>query len=189
VATSTAGQQAAELLRQRHEHLEQGVDEQAERVRAKLHDQLDKLEQNHDLTELAKRDRGDELRQQARKQMQELRTGYERRRRELDLQVRQSAFGTAPRSPSGVAAFRDAVDRASKLERPAEAHQAMRAAIETGDRELARAIAAKAHDHGWADTVRVWGDAGGRIEFAQLLAEIDAGRKRSGRGRGLGSLR
>jgi hypothetical protein len=189
VATSTAGQQAADLLRQRHAHLEEGTDERAEKIPAGLHDQLDKLEQDADLTDLAKRDRGDELRQQARERMQELRTGYEQRRRELDLQVRQSAFGTAPSSPSGVAAFRDAVDRASKLERPSEAQESIRVAIETGDCELARAIAAKAHDKGWVDAVRAWGDAGGRIEFAQLLAEMDAGRKRSGHGRGLGSLR
>jgi hypothetical protein len=189
VATSTAGQQAADLLRQRHAHLEEGTDERAEKIRAGLHDQLDKLEQDADLTDLAKRDRGDQLRQQAREQMGELRTGYEQRRRELDLQVRQSAFGSAPTSPAGVAAFRDAVDRASKLERRAEAQQSMRAAIDTGDMELARAIAAKAHDQGWTDTVRAWGDAGGNIEFAQLLAEMDAGRRRSGHGRGLGSLR
>jgi hypothetical protein len=189
VATSTAGQQAADLLRQRHAHLEAGTDEHAEKIRAGLHDRLDKLEQDQDLTDLAKRDRGDELRQQARERMGELRSGYEQRRRELDLQVRQAAFGAAPSSPSGVTAYRDAVDRASKLERPSEAQESIRAAIETGDRELARAIAAKAHDQGWVDVVRAWGDAGGRIEFAQLLAEMDAGRKRSGRGRGLGSLR
>jgi hypothetical protein len=190
VATQTgAGQQAADLLRARHQHLEQGVDANAEKIREKLHQDLDTLEQGADLTDLAKRDRGDELRQQARERMGELRTGYEQRRRELDLQVRQAAFGAAPTSAAGVTAFRDAADRASSLEGPADAQRAMRQALATGDSELARAIAAHAHDHGWVDTVRAWGDAGGNIEFAQLLAEIDAGRKRSGRGRGLGSLR
>jgi hypothetical protein len=183
-------QQAAELLRQRHEHLEEGADEKAEKIRAGLYGQLEQLEQDETLSDLGRRDRGDQLRQEAREQMTELRTGYERRRRELDLQARQSAFGAAPTSGAGVTAFRDAVDRASRLERADEAQASMQQALDTGDRELARAIAAKAHDHGWVDVVRSWGDAGGGIEFAQLLVDMDGGRKRSSRtGRGLGSLR
>jgi hypothetical protein len=187
--TQTGASHAAELLRQRHHHLEQGVDENAEKIREKVHRDLEKLEQDDSLSDLGRRDRRDQLRQQAREQMQNLRVGYEQRRRELDLQVRQAAFGAAPTSAAGVTAFRDAVDRAARLERREDTQRAMQQALATGDSELARAIAAHAHDHGWADIVRAWGDAGGNIEFAQLLAEIDAGRKRSGHGRGLGSLR
>lgn len=173
MATSTAGQQAADLLRQRHEHLESGTDEQAERIREKLHGSLAELEQDTDLTALAKRERGDLLRQEARQQMDDLRAGYEQRRRDLDVQARRAAFGAAPDGAAGLVAHRDAVDRAQRLDRADEARASMRHAIETGDRQLARAIAARAHDRGWVDVVEQWGQHGGSIELAYLLADLE----------------
>ena len=68
----------------------------------------------------------------------------EERRRALDPQTRQAAFGTVPSSLPGVTSLRDAVGRAARLERADDGQGAMRFALETGDRELARAVAAKA---------------------------------------------
>jgi hypothetical protein len=106
---------AAELLRQRHAHLEEATDEGAESIRAGLQADLERLEADQDLTGLARDRRGDELREQARERMAQLRSGYEQRRRELDLQVRQAAFGTVPSNAAGVTAYRDAVDRAMRI--------------------------------------------------------------------------
>jgi hypothetical protein len=65
----------------------------------------------------------------------------------------------------------------------------MTVALESGDRELARQIARRAHDQGWVGAVELWGQHGGALELAHVVAEMDDDQRRRRRGPTAGAMR
>jgi hypothetical protein len=74
-------------------------------------------------------------------------------RRKTDL-IR-SAFGI-PTDPIAAMSYRDALGRADEIDDPSVATYKLHDALETGDVLMAKAIAKKAADTGWADTLDVY---------------------------------
>lgn len=90
----------------------------------------------------------------ARKKLETLkqteRQAFERSRDEVERKL----FGLPNnRDASAVISFRDAQDRAGRIENPEEATALLRRAQNSGDVQLARAIVGQAFEAGWADVV------------------------------------
>lgn len=85
---------------------------------------------------------------------------------------------------SAVISYRDALERADRVNNPTEAASLLKLAQRTGDAALARAVAAKALDaamsdrnggDGWVNVVNAWGaEDNGRDELLTELSEITA---------------
>jgi hypothetical protein len=164
-ATQTAGQREAERLQADLDQLEQRTDSTAEQVRARFRRRVEALDA--DLTPLARKARSDEFHAQAKKEMAAACDEYDRRLAELAGRARTSAFGSAPAMSDGAAtiAFRDAQDRAERLEQRDQAEAAMHRSLEAGDRTMVKAIARRAHIRGWAEVATMGVDV-------ELLREV-----------------
>jgi hypothetical protein len=173
-APITADARAALLLTERADGLQQEASATADRIRNRLRRELERVEVDQDLNEVAKQRRADELRERARETMLAARSEYEARRLTLAEQARRACFGSAPARGSQLAAFRDAADRAARLETEPEAREALRRAIRNNDRGLASAIAQHSHDRGWVAVVQSWADrSGGNLELARVTALLE----------------
>lgn len=77
--------------------------------------------------------------------------------------LERAVFGTPPTDSSGIIAFRDAQERAIRLEYSEDGHTAaaayLRQAKLSGDQQLASAVLARAMDLGWSDLVGEYRDA------------------------------
>lgn len=155
----------AERLRADLEQLEQRTDTTAEQVRARFRRQVEALDD--DFAPLARKARSDEFLAKAKAEMAAARDEYDSRLAELAGRARISAFGSAPANREGasIIAFRDAQDRAERLEHREEAEAAMRRALETDDPMMVTAIARKAHTQGWAEIATLGVDV-------ELLGEV-----------------
>jgi DNA repair exonuclease SbcCD ATPase subunit len=177
--TQTADQREAERLRTDLDQLEQQTDTAAQQVRARFRRQVEALDA--DLAPFARKERSDEFHAQAKKEMTAAREEYDRRLAELAGRARTSAFGSAPASSDGasIIAFRDAEDRAERLQHRDEAAAAMRRSLETGDRTMVKAIARKAHTRGWADVATMGAD----VDLLREVSRLEGLSSRQGRRR------
>jgi hypothetical protein len=177
--TQTAGQREAERLQADLDQLEQRTDATAQQVRARLRRQVKALDD--DLAPLAREARRNELLAQAKKEMAAAREEYDGRLAELAGRARTTAFGSAPAPSDGAAtiAFRDAQDRAERLEHRDETEAAMRRALETGDRTMVKAIARRAHTRGWAEVATMGVD----IDLLREVSRLEELSSRQGRRR------
>ena len=165
----TPSQREAERLRADLDQLEQRTDTTAEQVRARFRRQVEALD--NDLAPLARKPRSDEFQVQAKAEMARAREEYDSGLAELARRARTSAFGSAPAASDGasIIAFRDAQDRAERLEHREEAEAAMRRALEADDRMMVTAIARKAHARGWAEVATLGVD----VELVQQVSRLE----------------
>jgi hypothetical protein len=173
-APITADARAALLLAERADGLEQEASATADAIRSRLRRELERLEANDELNDVAKARRAEDLGERARETMVAAREAYEERRLTLAEQARRATFGSAPASGSRLAAYRDAADRATRLETEPEAREALRRAFRNNDRGLASAIAQHSHDRGWVAVVQSWADrSGSNLELARVTARLE----------------
>jgi hypothetical protein len=179
-AARTTGERRADELTSELARLDANTDETAERIRANYRDRRQKIQQDGEITELARRQKLDDTRSGTIEQMKALREEYASKQREAIESTQRTLLGTAPSDPARLQTFRQARHRARQLDDKGAALQAMRTALEDDDRELVEAIASHALDHGWYHVWRAWPEGGAGVEAIS--------RARSGASGGRGQL-
>ncbi|MCX4780909.1 hypothetical protein [Streptomyces sp. NBC_01264] len=126
----------------------------AEQIRERYQQQLDRIQANRAYSDHAKKvlcakawtQAAQQLEQQRQAELAELSS-----RRE---QLNRKMFGsTGTADPSTVLARRDAADRAAAIDNPRIAAETLQRAERDGDRTLAQAVAAHANTYGWTEVV------------------------------------
>ncbi len=173
---TTRGQRQAERLEAELAKLDQDVDTAAERIRESLQRQLETVEQNTQLNELAKKQKREEASAGARERMQTLRDDFAGRRGAAIQSTRRALLGSAPADPAKLTAFRDARSRAAALDDPQDAARALQTALDDNDSQLAEAIVARALERGWQNVWRQWPEAADGVE---VLAQVQGRRGRA----------
>jgi hypothetical protein len=161
----------ASALRDRLDGLEAQTDADAEHLRSAYREAVDRIEGDAELTPAARRQRSDEQLAQSRERMSELRVDYEQRRHELHRIAYLAAFGAMPKGAE--IAYRDAYDRASRIDDQSEAARELRRARSRGDRLLESAVAEHSLRRGWKAALNEFVDGDERrIELVGLLREL-----------------
>lgn len=130
---------------------------EATALRQSFAQQVDAIHADTELTDAAKAGRVAELRESVATQMGQLRAVHEGSLREQADDLWRSAFG--PTRSEGMSAgeatmlARDAADRAAQCTTGSDALRLLERANGSGDRGLARAVAASAWSHGWRDVI------------------------------------
>ena len=103
-----------------------------------------------------------------RKQAASLRKDFGTDNESVRLSLTSKLFGLDKNAdPASVLVFRDAQDRAAKLDNPDDAASMLKRATEQGDTLLARAVASHAHSRKWSDITETYAESTG------LTAELD----------------
>ena len=157
---------------------------EADKIRARYASQAKVIQERPDLNDRGRDQRLSGVLVQARKDMAALRKfeaeQIEARRRHLQ----QRLFGNPKSGDSAaVISFRDALDRADRLQSPDEAAALLDCAVMSGDDILGRAIAMRAMARvsvkgvgdGWRQVVERWvdGQPSGTIEEVQELIDLE----------------
>ena len=168
----TRGEREAERLEAELVKLDENVDRDAEKIREARDRAVETVERNTELNELAKKQRLDQARDTAKEHMSRLKQEYLDSRNAAIEGTRSYLFGSAPsgsKDPAKLMAFRDARDRAARLEDSHAAEHALRQALEVGDSEQAEAIVSHAYEKGWGNVWRAHPDlAAGVDRLARL---------------------
>jgi hypothetical protein len=103
-----------------------------------------------------------------RRQAASLRSDFGTDNESVRLSLTSKLFGIPKNAdPATVLVYRDAMDRAAKLDNPDDAASMLKRATEQGDPLLARAVASHAHSRKWSDITETYAESTG------LAAELD----------------
>lgn len=145
--------------------------QRAARVIAEHAKRADAIRADRRLTPEGKRSKLAQAYLKAKAEVDSLRAQETERTSTRRAELQRSLFG-ASSDPASVVAYRDAMDRVSKLNKVDEAHAALQRAEMTGDSIMARAIALHAADRGWAPVLQAYtqGDPMAQDSLAELTA-------------------
>jgi len=164
---TTRGEREAERLEAELVKLDESIDRQAEQIRVSRGRAVEAVERNTELNELAKRQRLDQARDTAKEHMSRLKQEYLDSREAAIEGTRRYLFGSAPsgsKDPAKLMAWRDARDRAARLDDSHDAEHALRQALEVGDSEQAEAIVSHAYEKGWGNVWRAHPDLAAGVD-------------------------
>ncbi|MEV7768315.1 hypothetical protein [Microbacterium sp. NPDC086615] len=108
------------------------------------------------LTDLAKREQAAHITDEVRPQLADLAAREQQMVNDHVRFLQRQIYGTAGTSPEAVITFRDAQERADKIEEQRPALTAMQRALVNKDDGMARALLGRAFDQGWAEVVAAY---------------------------------
>lgn len=103
------------------------------------------------LTDMAKQENVAHIRSEAQKQLDELSARENQLVSDHARFLQRQIYGTAGTSPDAVISFRDAQERADRIDDPRDALTAMNRALLNQDAGMAQALLGRAIDQGWSD--------------------------------------
>lgn len=158
--------------------------DEANNVRNNAAARIKEIQSDRDLTAQAKAKRIAEIRQTANETLKTLRGEYEKERSERASGLKRQLFGLSFKSTATDADrhlarmnYRDAMFRTDSLKDAREAERLFTRAQTAGDKELMKAIAAKAYETGWGNILDSY--AGESPDIASGLEEL-VGTERDG---------
>jgi hypothetical protein len=144
------------------EYFERTVEQvraEAENLRGNVDARRNEISQDRTLSDEGKQQALAEVTSNAKPKLKELRAREDKliadKINELESRIDSKTGNTA----TDVIAFRDAQDRAERLEDPDEAERLIARAMRTGDTSLAHAVFRKAMDAGWPSVTRTFTSA------------------------------
>jgi hypothetical protein len=108
------------------------------------------------LTDLAKREQIAQITDETKPKLAELAAKEEQIVDEHVRYLQRQVYGTAGTSPEAVIMFRDAQERADKIEDQRPAMNAMQRALLNKDDGMAQALLGRAFDQGWGDVINAY---------------------------------
>lgn len=148
-------------------------------INKRLRSTLDDIRDNRSYSESGRRVEMAKATLAARQEAQALQTRFIAARNERRTALEKRLFGaTAGSLPAELMVLWDSHDRARRLETEDAARDALRLAGQFGDTVMARAIAQRAIDKGWADVVDAYAESAGTVtrELLDELANIPDGK-------------
>ncbi|WP_238422694.1 hypothetical protein [Gordonia sp. 'Campus'] len=128
----------------------------AEQVRNQYERETQAINNDTSLSDSGKRERVSAYHDAAKAKMQKLRQNEVKLVEDRKQQLSQDLFGlssTTSSDPNQIIAYRDAQDRASKIESGEEAQRLLDSATLSGDKSLTSAILARAFNEGWSKII------------------------------------
>jgi hypothetical protein len=87
-------------------------------------------------------------------------------------ELQRRLFGVPATDPASVAVFRDAQDRAAKMDKPSQAQEALDRALVLGDTSMARAVALICSERGWSSPLASYAAQTGATEALDELVTL-----------------
>lgn len=143
----------------------------ASNTQRRLAARMKEIDADTSLSESGKTGLRDHARREAKERLSSLRSQENSLIDDEITTLRVRIESRAGSSSSDIIAFRDAQDRADRLEKAADALPMLERAIRQRDTSLASAIFRRAIDSGWAAVVRVYTDA--HPESADLAQDLN----------------
>jgi hypothetical protein len=127
------------------------------------------------LSDLAKRERTEELNTQTRKALSDMRAEQQTYVKDLRTKVERELLGTQPMDAQSVLLRRDAADRARRIADEKEALAVLEDATRSGDDSLAHAVGYRARNSGWINALDAYREAQpGSADTATALAKLES---------------
>lgn len=146
---------------------------QAEQIRQRAEQQLDRIGQRKDLTPDAKRTAAARVYKPAAEQIQALLDQHIAKVNAHKQDLARKAFGSGKAAdPQTAMAQRHARQQAATIDDPGAAEQMIREAQFDGDEQLARAVAGVAFERGWHSAVDVWNADGRNDAYMRHAIEL-----------------
>jgi hypothetical protein len=137
---------------------------QASELRSNADTEIRKIQSDRDLTETAKANRIAQIRSKTNGELSALQSGNAKAKAEMRDQLHRNLFGlgfplgaTEGDKQSARLNYRDALFRADSIADEAAALRLLGRAQMTGDKELAKAIAARSYEQGWSRALNEYG--------------------------------
>jgi hypothetical protein len=127
------------------------------------------------LSDLAKRERTDELRTQTRAKLDGIKAKQQTYVKDLRAKVERELLGSQPSDANSVLLRRDAADRARRITDEKEALAVLEDATRGGDDSLAHAVGYRARNSGWINALDAYREAQpGAADSATALAKLES---------------
>lgn len=121
-------------------------EQRAERIRAQLRAEAQRINDSGDLSDTGRRRQLAAAYTRARTEMDKVKRDLTASRRARRDQLQRELFGAVRTDPTSIVSHRDALDRADRIKSPEEAHSLLARARLSGDEALAQAAALRALD-------------------------------------------
>lgn len=126
------------------------------RISRDARDQMKAVRDDPRRTDLAKQELIPQIVEEAKPRLAELAAREQQMVDEHQRFLQRQIYGTAGSSPEAVISFRDAQERADRIEEPRPALISMQRALLNKDDGMAQALLGRAFDQGWGDVINAY---------------------------------